>query len=433
MCQFIVLQVKMKIVLLYAFVLRVAQGSSSLLPSPTSICGPEKEVALQSHGEFSSYTITLEHSVKKPPSLCRLRVTAPKSHVVNLQFMENYTITYNNETDNKIKQPSCVMSIYLPDNTKAPFWKGDPCSTEKMPDIDLLTGDFKILWTPPENSNTTIRENTFVLTAVGSGPFCKDPFQHTCMRIGRIPMLCISDHLVCDGVPNCPKSSTNSDEDPKLCKSAKNAWENFVVELVKKYRPQDVAGSLGQKANASDGATEWSDWQLVKKNVTVKPKVVNETHSATESISAMLNKYGPWGYLMMGLLICGTVLFFCGLWECCCKRPKPEGEPPPLTTPTAVLVMNCDQGLTNPMPPQYDDLDLPPSYTTLFPLDEGRYTTLSDEPSCSNDNNEKNDDADNNSSENSDQSTVVQESVQTNENITSTSHEQVLTQSDSGE
>lgn len=51
------------------------------------------------------------------------------------------------------------------------------------------------------------------------------------------------------------------------------------------------------------------------------------------------------------------------------------------------------------MPPQYDDLDLPPSYTTLFPGDEGRYTSITEEevreeveavPSCSSDA-EKND------------------------------------------
>jgi len=420
----------MKIVLFCALVLRVAQGSSSLLP--LSICGPEKEVSLHSHGDSSSYTITLEPSAKKPMSLCRLRVTAPKNHVVNLQFLENYTNSYNNETDDKLKKASCIMSIYLPDNTKAPFWKGDPCSTE-MPELDLLTGDFKILWTPPENTSTAVREKTFVLTAVGSGPVCKDPFQHTCMRIGRIPMLCISDHLLCDGVQNCPKSSTNSDEDPKLCKTAKNAWENFVVELVKKYRPKDADGKLGLR-NATDGPTEWLEWQLVKKNVTKKPEVVNETHSASESISAMLNKYGPWGYLMMGLLICGTVLFFCGLWECCCKRPKPEGDPPPLTTPTTVLIMNCDQGVTNPMPPQYDDLDLPPSYTTLFPIDEGRYTSLNEEPTCSTSNDsEKSEDIDNISSENAGQLTIVHETVQINtENDTNTSHEQILTHSDSG-
>lgn len=428
----------MKIVLFCAFVLRVAQGSSSSSNNSISICGPEKEVELQSHGEAASYTVTLEPSVKKPLSLCRLRVTAPKNHVVNLQFVDNETNILINETDNKVKKPYCIMSIYLPDNTKAPFWKGDPCSAEPLSDVDLLTGDFKILWTPPENSSAVVWNKTFVLTAVGSGPVCNDPFQHTCMRIGRIPMLCISDHLLCNGVQNCPKSSTNSDEDPKVCKTAKNAWENLVVELVKKYRPQDAAdGKLGLKVNASGGATEWLEWQLVRKNATEKPKVVNETHSATESISAMLNKYGPWGYLMMGLLICGTVLFFCGLWECCCKRPKPEADPPPSTTPPTVLVMNCEQGgITNPVLPQYDDLDLPPSYATLFPpLDEGRYTPLNEEPSCSNDC-EKNGDIDNipSDNQNTDQSTVIQESVQIHsENVTNTSHEQVLTQSDSGE
>ncbi|XP_066252973.1 uncharacterized protein [Euwallacea similis] len=370
------------VVICALMVTRIAQAGAtpSQLSQPISICSPVEDIALQSQGGAASQTVVLDpNSTIKPLSLCRLKVTAPKSHVVNLQFLEVMDQVQNNETEKgeKEKRPSCVMNIYLPDNTKAPFWKGDPCSGEKMPDVDLLTAEFNILWSPPENLTTTIYQKTIILTAVGSGPFCKDPFQHTCMRIGRIPMLCVSDHLVCDGVQNCPKSSTNNDEDPKLCNTARNIWENLVVGWVKKYRPED----LPVKGNSSDIPVEWFEWQLVTKNVTKKPEVVNETHSATESISAMLNKYGPWGYLMMGLLICGTVLFFCGLWECCCKRPKPEGDPPPLRTPTTVLIMNCDPGgAPNPMPPQYEDLeDLPPSYTTLFPREEGRYTSISEE------------------------------------------------------
>lgn len=76
-------------------------------------------------------------------------------------------------------------------------------------------------------------------------------------------MLCISDHLLCDGFPNCPKSSTNSDEDPKLCNTAKNAWENLVVELVKKYRTHDPR----LKINSTDVPSEWFvEWQLGNKN-----------------------------------------------------------------------------------------------------------------------------------------------------------------------
>ncbi|XP_050310384.1 uncharacterized protein LOC126746269 isoform X2 [Anthonomus grandis grandis] len=379
----------MKLLVLFGvFVFRFVRAQGNMpLPEPIGICSSSKDVVLQSRGDSASQTVILDSGVRNNETLCQIKVTAPKSHVVNFQFMEEMNETIKNDTNDSLskeKRPSCVMSIYLPDNSTAPFWKGDPCSGEKMTDIDLLTSEFNILWSPPENQSAVVFFKTVVLTAVGSGPSCKEPFQHTCMRIGRIPMLCISDHLLCDGIPNCPKTSTNSDEDPKICNIAKNAWENFVVELVKKYRPRsdgddtfDLQGNSSEVASDSDWFVQW---QLVKKNVTDKPNVVNETHSASESISAMLNKYGPWGYLMMGLLICGTVLFFCGLWECCCKRPKPEVDAPPLTNPTTVLVMNCGQGAaTPPMPPQYDDLDLPPSYTTLFPAEEGRYTSISEE------------------------------------------------------
>ncbi|CAG9760040.1 unnamed protein product [Ceutorhynchus assimilis] len=405
-------------ILFCAFILGFAQSLPPMYPEAISICDSKGELALPSKGEASAQTVTLQESaLSEAMSLCRLKVTAPKSHVVNLQFLDpvNETRRTENDTKDQGKKPSCVMSIYLPDNTKAPFWKGDPCSEEKLPDVDLLTSEFKILWTPPNNETIPVLHNTFLLTAVGSGSFCKDPFQHTCMRIGNIPMLCISDHLVCDGYPNCPKSSTNNDEDPRLCKTAKNAWEKFVVELVKKYRPQsDGEGQYALKPNFNS-SDEWFEWQLTKKNAT-KPPVLNETHSATESISAMLNKYGPWGYLMMGLLICGTVLFFCGLWECCCKRPKPRVDAPCRDSPNTVMVMDCGHAVTNPMPPQYDELDLPPSYTTLFPADEGRYTSVSEdtqEPvaSSSSDEIEKPEDVNQSLNEENIETRVAQETV----------------------
>ncbi|XP_048522579.1 uncharacterized protein LOC109545539 [Dendroctonus ponderosae] len=425
----------MRFVLFCAFVLRFAQGSTSPIPTPISICGSEDEIVLESEGDAASSTIILEANANK--SECHLKVAAPKSHVVNLQFLEVIDQPAHNKSAYVGNMSSCVMRIFLPDNPKTPFWRGDPCSGDQMPDVDLLTAEFNLLWEPPINPATRVFQKTIVLTAVGSGPFCKDPFQHTCMRIGRIPMLCISDHLLCDGVQNCPKTSTNSDEDPKLCSTAKNAWENLVVELVKKYRPPDADRNFDLKENATDGPSEWFEWQLVKKNSTKKPEVVSETHSATESISAMLNKYGPWGYLMMGLLICGTVLFFCGLWECCCKRPKPEVDPPPSTTPTTVLIMNCEQGAAPPMPPQYDDLDLPPSYTTLFPLEEGRYTTISEEEeaavpsSSSGGDDEKNEEIDQSSSADCVQPVTVVETVQINHDNNSTSQQEPPTDLDS--
>lgn len=87
------------------------------------------------------------------------------------------------------------------------------------------------------------------------------------------------------------------------------------------------------------------------------------------------------------------------------------------------------------MPPQYDDLDLPPSYTTLFPLEEGRYTTISEEeavPSSSSSNeDEKNEEIDQSSSANCDQPVTVVETVQINNDNNSTSQAEPPTDLDS--
>lgn len=85
-----------------------------------------------------------------------------------------------------------------------------------------------------------------------------------------------------------------------------------------------------------------------------------------ESITEVLSQYGPWGYLMLGMLICGTVLMFCGLWECCFRRPKTQEDEPLPSHPTTVLIINQPEEETS-RPPSYEELDQPPSYSTLFP------------------------------------------------------------------
>lgn len=69
---------------------------------------------------------------------------------------------------------------------------------------------------------------------------------------------------------------------------------------------------------------------------------------------------------MLGMLICGTVLMFCGLWECCFRRPKPHDDEPLQTPPTTVLIINQNDA-GDVRPPSYEDLDQPPSYSVLFP------------------------------------------------------------------
>lgn len=54
---------------------------------------------------------------------------------------------------------------------------------------------------------------------------------------------------------------------------------------------------------------------------TVSTKIVNsampDTTDKTEirtSLTRGLSRYGPWGYLMLGMLLCGGALLICGLW-----------------------------------------------------------------------------------------------------------------------
>lgn len=76
------------------------------------MCGELSEVKLEAQGEAASQSVQLTPNDTKPLALCSLKVTAPKSHVVNLQFLEVLDQGQLNETEaNKDKKPSCFMSI----------------------------------------------------------------------------------------------------------------------------------------------------------------------------------------------------------------------------------------------------------------------------------------------------------------------------------
>ncbi|RZC41499.1 uncharacterized protein BDFB_001381 [Asbolus verrucosus] len=357
-----------------------------VISASTELCGSETEIELTKSGETSTMTVTL--SPIEHDSICKLRVTAPKTHVINMQFVEpNAEIQQAlmlNHSD--AHHPPCVMSLLLPENPKIPVWKGDICSDDPLTDVDLLTSDFKIIWNPPSNPSFT-KGRKFVLTAVGQGQVCREAGQHTCMRIGWDPMMCVSETLLCNGFPNCPKSATTSDEDEKLCKKsffAPVSLEQLAGELFKKWKPPELVNKwLHEKPEEPTSSSpvpkrsffNWREWpgrnktpETTTTTTTTTKKPVGKA-KATDSISQVLSKYGPWGYLMLGMLICGTVLMFCGLWECCFRKPKTEIDPPTSQTqPTTVLIIGHQQEeAANPSPPNYDELDQPPSYTTLFP------------------------------------------------------------------
>ena len=101
---------------------------------------------------------------------------------------------------------------------------------------------------------------------------------------------------------------------------------------------------------------------------------------------ALLAHYGPWGYLMLGMLICGAILMLCGLWECCCRSSKhqlPAGGPASTSAATTVFIISSagrmgrhrrnstihqDDAPPTPGPPSYEELDQPPPYSYLFPV-----------------------------------------------------------------
>jgi len=76
-----------------------------------------------------------------------------------------------------------------------------------------------------------------------------------------------------------------------------------------------------------------------------------------------LSRYGSWGYMMLGMLMCSVVLLMCGVWECIRRVQKNDvleqlnnGEPMEIMTHEGDDDNNC---------PQYDP---PPPYSSLFPL-----------------------------------------------------------------
>ena len=101
---------------------------------------------------------------------------------------------------------------------------------------------------------------------------------------------------------------------------------------------------------------------------------------------AVMAQYGPWEYLILGMLICGVILVLCGLWECCCQSSKhqlPAGGPASTSAASTVFIINSagrmghhrrnstlhqEEAPPTPGPPSYEELDQPPPYSSLFPV-----------------------------------------------------------------
>lgn len=193
--------------------------------------------------------------------------------------------------------------------------------------------------------------------------------------------MCISKDLVCDGIRHCPYSNEyDSDEDYGMCWKRRpfgeplppamesDIFEHFALEVFRNLfafdAPSAPSSELEQPNNTDKSlmpattpaimsvGTNAANSTTLRKVDSKKMKIngledeSNKTKTLTEEetadsahakskekeisghhrrnntrsgLSSDLSKYGPWGYLMLGMLLCGGALLICGLWGKLCK------------------------------------------------------------------------------------------------------------------
>lgn len=70
----------------------------------------------------------------------------------------------------------------------------------------------------------------------------------------------------------------------------------------------DPSGGLQQEATKS------LDMAGKNLNKTLFVETVINSSNIRKNFPRGLSQYGPWGYLMLGMLLCGGALLVCGLW-----------------------------------------------------------------------------------------------------------------------
>ncbi|XP_041974659.1 uncharacterized protein LOC121729962 isoform X2 [Aricia agestis] len=250
---------------------------------------------------------------------------------------------------------ACKLLVYIGD-AKSPIWRlslcgGNAAAVASRAGTKLLPPKIRIVWNPPVTPYHHTEKLRLVVTAVNSGQVCNDESQFTC----GMTSLCISSELVCDGVRHCPGGE---DEDSSACAHRR---DYPLLEMLRRFaaRNQELLG-LDQPETQS------------KPSVIMKISEGEKSSNAFMEFAAALKPYGPWSYLVVGMLVCATILMFCLAWECCCKRSKPSDTPINIPascidlSPT-VTVTAASQQLFTPLPPSPPEYEPPPTYSSLFP------------------------------------------------------------------
>lgn len=355
-----------------------------------SICDDDSPQFIHETGLQSSLVLNLLPDKSKP--FCKLQFHAPESHgfYVRLQRIPmpvstNRKVSQQSSGMSKkygSKKPSnitdsCALSISQSLHGEVlPPWRLDPCELKtlgaKDEPVRLLQGRLNIVWNHLGNQPAY----RLLVTVIGNGAPCLEKNRHPCLEVDDVPLLCISKDLICDGVRHCPSSmNALSDEDSEMCakKSQQDLTDNPVEMVFKKYIQTTFKAFFFTDSTEmpnKEASTVSSDEKLVETTETQTQSTIKQHKSTLTGLS----KYGPWGYLFLGMLLCGGALLLCGLWECCCRSQKPDSsEIPGQENPSVFLEsgvsnsnMNTSIEAAQSLPP-YEDLDPPPAYSVLFP------------------------------------------------------------------
>ena len=104
-------------------------------------------------------------------------------------------------------------------------------------------------------------------------------------------------------------------------KTSLSFWQNASKELKNFFSTTQKATSSSGTTVSSSSTTEatvktkFSEASAASNaKVTTHTTEVNIKKEHRASLTRGLSRYGPWGYLMLGMLLCGGALLVCGLW-----------------------------------------------------------------------------------------------------------------------
>lgn len=350
-----------------------------------SICDDDSIEYVHERGPESSLVLYLYPDKSKP--FCKRQFHAPESHsfYVRLQRIPLPTstsrkVSQHNGASKKYgsKKPSnitdsCSLSISHSLNGEVlPPWRLDPCELEssnsKDEPVRLLQGRLNIVWNHLGNKPNY----RLLVTVIGNGPPCLEKGKHPCFEVDDVPLLCISKDLICDGVRHCPSpANALSDEDNEMCLKFKEQQftENPVQVVFRKYVQKAFKSFFYSDSDEESSSEDTTEVVRDKKLdvIEVQTKTPTKAHKSTLT---GLSKYGPWGYLFLGMLLCGGALLICGLWECCCRSQKPESPEVPEQENPSVYLESANvnsSAIVAHSPSRFEDLDPPPAYSALFP------------------------------------------------------------------